>query len=155
MALPEPIPVIDNKAYNKNTSEYVSYASRSDAMLASLQTFHEVPYEILDLVMTMINHQDFDSKQVTLKNSAGVIQHIEDARLEERMAMVQRRSTVEASSGDVITEQLSSSYSKFWISSTLSVRPRSKSFLHWTGGSPHTLLKIWTSRRVQSDSLRL
>lgn len=73
-------------------------------MLASLQTFHEVPYELLDLLMTMINHQVFDSKQVTLKNSAGVIQHIEEARLEERVAMVQRRSTVEAS-GDVITEQ--------------------------------------------------
>lgn len=82
----------------------MSYASKSDAMLARLQTFHEVPYKILDLVMTMLNHQDFDSKQVTWKNSAGVIQHIEEARLEERMAMVQRRSTVEAS-GDVITEQ--------------------------------------------------
>lgn len=104
MALPEPIPIIDNKAYNKDTSEYVSYASRSDAMLASLQTFHEVPYQILDLVMAMITHQDFDSKQVTLKNSADVIQHIEEARLEERMALVQRRSTVEAS-GDVIAEQ--------------------------------------------------
>lgn len=67
MALPELMAVHGNKAYNKYTAGYVSYASKSDAMLASLLTFHEVPYQMLDLIMTKINPQDFDSKQVTFQ----------------------------------------------------------------------------------------
>lgn len=68
MALPELMAVHGNKAYSKYTTGYVSYASKSDAMLASLLTFHEVPYQMLDLIsMTRINPQDFDSKQFTFQ----------------------------------------------------------------------------------------
>lgn len=64
-------------------------------MLASLQLFHDVPCRIMDLVFSVVTHPDFDSKQLTLRNSVDVIDVVEENRLKDRMAVVLARSASE------------------------------------------------------------
>lgn len=42
-------------------------------MLASLQLFNYVPTRIMDLVIFMVTHPDFDSEQVTLRDAKDII----------------------------------------------------------------------------------
>lgn len=92
MSSENPQPFINNGAYYKATNSYVPFPSQSDAMLASLQLFHEVPCRIMNLIISTVTHPDFDTKQVTLNSSIDVIKVTEEARLQDRMAVVHRRS---------------------------------------------------------------
>lgn len=85
-------PFIDSQAFVRKTKSYVTFPSQTDAMLASLQLFHNVPCRIMNLVFSVVTHPNFDSKQVTLLDSADVIDVVEKSRLEERMAVVHKRS---------------------------------------------------------------
>lgn len=46
----------------------------------------------MNLLVSIITHPDFDAKQVALKSSVDVIQITEEARFQDRMAVVHRRS---------------------------------------------------------------
>lgn len=63
-------PFINTGALCKETSSYVQFPSQSDAMIASLQLFHEVPCCIMNLIISTvtITYPDFDAKQVTRKS---------------------------------------------------------------------------------------
>lgn len=94
MSVGETQPFIGSQAFNKATSAFVSFPSQSDAMLASLQLFHDVPCRIMNLVISMITHPDFDNRQVTLRDSVDVIRITEDDRLRERMVTVHERAVI-------------------------------------------------------------
>lgn len=85
-------PFIDSRAFVKEAKTYVDFSSQTNAMLASLQLFHDVPCHIMDLVLSVVTHPDFDTKQITLSNSVDVIDVVEERRLKDRMAVVHRRS---------------------------------------------------------------
>lgn len=85
-------PFIDSRAFDTANSTYVPFPSQADAMLASLQLFHDVPCRIMNLIYSVVTHPDFDSKQLTLRNSVDVIDVVEEHRLKDRMAVVQERS---------------------------------------------------------------
>lgn len=85
-------PFIDSQAFVKETESYVTFPSQSDAMLASLQLFHNVPCRIMNLVFNIVTHPDFDSKHVTMRSSLDVINLVEERRLANRMAVVHARS---------------------------------------------------------------
>lgn len=86
------LPFDGSYAFNKESSTYVAFATQSDAMLASLQLFHDIPRSIIDLVLSLVTHPEFDSRKITLKSSVDVIRSVEEARLEKRMAVVHGRS---------------------------------------------------------------
>lgn len=85
-------PFIGSRAFNEANSAYVSFPSQADAMLASLQLFHDVPCRFMDLFFSVVTHPDFDSKQVTLRDSVDVINVVEESRLKDRMAVVHKRA---------------------------------------------------------------
>lgn len=85
-------PFIGSRAFNEANSAYVSFPSQADAMLASLQLFHDVPCRFMDLFFSVVTHPDFDSKQVTLRDSVDVINIVEESRLKDRMAVVHKRA---------------------------------------------------------------
>lgn len=78
-------PFIDSRAYNKANSTYVSFPSQTDAMLASLQLFHDVPCRVMNLIFSVVTHPDFDSRQAALRNSMDVINVVGESRLKDRM----------------------------------------------------------------------
>lgn len=80
------------RAFDKASLSYVPFQTHADAMLASLQLFHDVPCQIMNLIIAMVAHPDFDSKCITLRSSRDVIQVVEEARLRERTSVVQKRS---------------------------------------------------------------
>lgn len=53
-------PFIDNLAFNSTTDQYCAFGTQSDVMLASLQLFNHVPTRIMDLVIFMVTHPNFD-----------------------------------------------------------------------------------------------
>lgn len=85
-------PFIGSRAFNKANSAYVSFPSQADAMLASLQLFHDIPCRFMDLFFSVVTHPDFDAKQVTLRDSVDVINIVEESRLKDRMAVVHKRA---------------------------------------------------------------
>lgn len=85
-------PFIEFQAYNKANSNYVSFPSQADAMIASLQLSRDVPCHIMDLIYSVVTHPDFDARQVTLRNSTDVIDIVEENRMKDRMAVVHNRS---------------------------------------------------------------
>lgn len=92
MSLHDPQPFMDSLAFNKSTNVYVPFQADSDAMLASLQLFHDVPCRFMDLFFAVVTHPDFDPRQVTLRNSTDMIKVVEESRLKDRMAVVHERS---------------------------------------------------------------
>lgn len=91
MSQGDPQLFVGSQAYNKVNSAYVSFPSQ-DAMLASLQLFHDVPCRFMDLFLSVISHPGFDPKQVSLCNSADIIGVVEESRLRDRMAVVYKRA---------------------------------------------------------------
>lgn len=85
-------PFIDARAYNKASSTYVTFSSQADAMLASLQLFHDLPCRTMDLFFSVITHPNFDARQLTLRNSVDVINVVEQSRLRDRAAVVRNRA---------------------------------------------------------------
>lgn len=85
-------PFIGSRAFNEANSAYVSFPSQADAMLASLQLFHDIPCRFMDLFFSVVTHPDFDAKQVTLRDSVDVINVVEESRLKDRMAVVHKRA---------------------------------------------------------------
>lgn len=85
-------PYIDSRAYNEANSTYVGFPSQSDAMLASLLLFHNVPCRIMDLILSVVTDPDFDPKDVTLRKSVDIIDTVEESRLKDRMAAVHERT---------------------------------------------------------------
>lgn len=92
MSLHDPQPFMDSLAFKKSTNVYVPFQTDSDAMLASLQLFHDVPCRFMDLFFAVVTHPDFDPRQVTLRNSTDMIKVVEESRLKDRMAVVHERS---------------------------------------------------------------
>lgn len=84
-------PFIDSQAYNKASSTYVSFPSKADAMIASLQLSYDVPCRTMDLILSTISHPDFDPKQVKLRSSIDVIDVLEEIRMKDRVAIVHKR----------------------------------------------------------------
>lgn len=85
-------PTIDFQAFDKSTAAYVKFPTQSDALLASLQVFHEVPCRIMDLIFSVVTHPDFDAKQITLGSSVDIVRTVEENRLEKRQATTHERS---------------------------------------------------------------
>lgn len=66
-------PFIDNLAFNSTTDRYCALGTQSEVMLASLQLFNHVPTRIMDLVIFMVTHPNFDPEQVTLRDAKDII----------------------------------------------------------------------------------
>lgn len=91
MSQGDPQLFVGSQAHNKVNSAHVSFPSQ-DAMLVSLQLFHDVPCRFMDLFLSVISHPGFDPKQVSLCNSADIIGVVEESRLRDRMAVVYKRA---------------------------------------------------------------
>lgn len=85
-------PFDELRAFDKASLTYIPFQTHADAMLASLQLFHNVPCQIMNLIIAMVAHPEFDSKCITLRSSRDVIQIVEEARLRERATVVRKRS---------------------------------------------------------------
>lgn len=85
-------PFINCGTFDKSSSAYVTFPTQSDAILASLQLFHDVPCHIMDLVFSVVTHPDFDAKKLVLKSSMDIITTAEDARVEKMTAVMHKRS---------------------------------------------------------------
>lgn len=85
-------PYMGSQAYNKANSTYVLFPSQADAMVASLQLFHDVPCCIMDLIFSVITHPDIDIAQLTMRRSTDVIDAVEESRMMDRMSVVHNRS---------------------------------------------------------------
>lgn len=81
-------PHMGSQAYNKANSTYVLFPSQADAMVASLQLFHDVPCRIMDLIFSVITHPDIDIAQLTMRRSTDVIDAVEESRMKDRMSVV-------------------------------------------------------------------
>lgn len=80
-------PFINSQAFDWDTETYVAFPSQSDAMLASLLLFHEIERDTMDLVFSVVTHPDFDSKQVSLRNSDDVDSIVEKVGSENGVAV--------------------------------------------------------------------
>lgn len=85
-------PFVECRALDQNTETYFTFPSRADAMLASLQLFHNVERYIIDTIFSVATHPDFDSKNVTLRSWGDVMDAVEERRLKDRTAVVHKRS---------------------------------------------------------------
>ena len=68
------------------------FPTQSDAMLANLLLSHKVPYSSMNLILKIIKHPGFDSKEVTFDSAFEIFQFAEKSRVEDRRAVVRRRS---------------------------------------------------------------
>lgn len=80
------------RAYNKANSTYLAFPSPADAMIASLQLFHDVPCRIMDLVFSVITHPNFDFAQLTMRKSTDVTDVVEETQMKDSMSVVHNRS---------------------------------------------------------------
>lgn len=66
-------PFVECRALDQDTKTYVTFPSRADAMLASLQVqlFHNVERYIMNTVFSVATHPEFDSRQLTLRSWGG------------------------------------------------------------------------------------
>lgn len=85
-------PFVGKSAFDKMAQENISFSTRSDAMIASLLLFHDIPFHAMNLFLDIIKHPDFDPSEVSFNNSADVIQAAEKTRIENRLVAVQKRS---------------------------------------------------------------
>lgn len=98
----------DLRSFDKASLTYVPFQTHADAMLASLQLFHDVPCQTMNLIISMVTHPEFDLRCITLRSSRDVIQVVEEARLRERATVVQK---ISLNAEAVLLSNLSSGYS--------------------------------------------
>ena len=78
--------------FDKVAQTYVMFPTQSDAMLANLLLSHKVPYSSMNLILKIIKHPGFDSKEVTFDSAFEIFQFAEKSRVEDRRTVVRRRS---------------------------------------------------------------
>lgn len=79
-------------AFSKDESIRVEFKTQSDAMIASLQLFHDVPWSTIDLFITLVTHPEFNTNEITLRSSVDLIREIEKVRLRNRLKDMHERS---------------------------------------------------------------
>ena len=78
--------------FDKVAQAHVVFPTQSDAMLANLLLSHKVPYTSMNLILKIIKHPGFDSKEVTFDSAFEIFQFAEKSRVEDRRTVVRRRS---------------------------------------------------------------
>ena len=78
-------------AFDRNSQEYVPFATQTDAMLASLMLAYRLAPPILTVVLSLVRHPDFNPSEVTLQKPDDVWQHVAAHR--EQVASTQAAQT--------------------------------------------------------------